>query len=283
MDSPTTPLDRRTVHSRFTRERLSHMGIEDSLQFGCFGAIPDFLWDCSSELVRVRESVALISTRIGRQQRYCEQALDGWMACAAPILKRQARLMKRHGTLKADVESIESSVRSMVPSDLDYDFKVELWLRGVAPHEGDANYLVKLVDSMGISLDPKMRRNDFYQHRFPVRSSGLRVLQLGQAELANLRKLGLDNNASRWQGFYSVPVQKSFMVDGIPGTVQCYVGSMTIAFWLKPDSLATPKERDDFCAWFDRRQRPADFGLAESRLRTTLQLKAADILSGVGL
>ena len=113
------------------------------------------------------------------------------MACAAPILKRQARLMKRHGTLKADVESIESSVRSMVPSDLEYDFKVELWLRGVAPHEGDANYLVKLVDSMGISLDPKMRRNDFYQHRFPVRSSGLRVLQLGQAELANLRKLGL--------------------------------------------------------------------------------------------
>lgn len=258
ISQPARTATQRSIVSRFRRDRTTHLGVDTLLTASCFGEIPDFFRDAASE---IREESAGAS---GKQ--HVKKATSEWSSAVSHSTEDPATLHRLFDLLDRGANSISTLTRE-IAQDFDVDFKVELWLRGLEPYPGSPEHLVKIADSSGIGLNPRMRRVDDYGHRFPARSAALRTLQFGHPEFVTLGKMGLDNSASRWQAFYSVPLE-SDLTFGSRVLNEVGIGALTVAY--KLISHDRGDKRQDFCAYVDAKEHDFYGSPSEQRLRQAL-------------
>lgn len=148
--------------------------------------------------------------------------LTTWATDASARLDDEVRVRRIHDQLFENVEAVQDLISELVLNRLletrrkfPLAVRLEYWVRGVSPHRGDPEYLVKVADSAGVSLDRRVRRSESFFRRFPSRSAALRSIQFDASELTTLNKLGQHDHASRWQAFYAAPVRSQVGSSGL--------------------------------------------------------------------
>lgn len=160
--------------------------------------------------------------------------LSKWSTSISGNINDPSRSLSLYEALSRNAEFVGSALSKLIAFSRVFTTKIEFWIRGAVPREGDPSYLVKVADSSGIVLNPSTRRVESYLRRFPSRSAALRALQIGRAELVTLRTLGLPDSASRWQAFYSTPIFGMLGDSGL--RVPAGVGSVVVAMKLAENS-----------------------------------------------
>jgi len=216
----------RKVYAGLKNRRYALLGVDYYLPVRCYIDIA----------LPIRDSIVSGKT-IESDKPYVSPTytdLSNWSTSISGNLSDPSRSVSLYEALSKNSEYVGSALSKLLIFPHDFTTKIEFWIRGVAPHEGDPSYLVKVADSSGIVLNPNTRRVESYLRRFPSRSAALRALQIGRAELVTLRTLGLADSASRWQAFYSTPI---FGVLGDSGLrVPAGVGSVVVAMKLVENS-----------------------------------------------
>lgn len=259
----------------FKRARLEHLGVDKYLPFRSFGSIPDFFRDA------VIEHDNITATTASKNHTYRE--LKEWSREVNRRLHRQRIVTRISKALHNDAPHLTNLVGNLMPAGYEIEFKMELWLRGIEPHAGNIYYLVKVADSTGPTLVPRLRRSEHSARRFPSRSTALRALQFGRSELVSLLGLGLENEASRWQAFYAVPLYANPIAANARG-LRLLVGSISLAIKLATDIRSGSQSRDlrrNFCKGVDHKGDLLFASREEMRLREAMEITGRNILSEI--
>ena len=201
---------------RTTWLRYNALGVDHFVPGRCFADLPMILRDAVIRMENDKDDALGITIT--------HDELKSWSSSASDKLEDSSIIHSIFNDLLDQSHTAESILSDLIGSDLGKEKKgafqiavrLEYWLRGMAPHCGDPEYLVKIADSSGVLLDTSSRRSDSFMRRFPSRSAALRSIQLDSPELITLDTLGMRNFASRWQAFYSVPIRGTVGDSGLP-------------------------------------------------------------------
>lgn len=204
----------RTSIMQMTRTRYKTLGVSYFIPVRCFADLSYLIRDA---IIGMSSSAGSIS---GLSATHHE--LTTWTTNASASLDDGARVCKIHDQLFENVEIVQNLISELILNrfvETRHQFplivRLEYWVRGVSPHRGDPEYLVKVADSAGVSLDRRARRSESFFRRFPSRSAALRSIQFDTSELTTLNKLGQHDHASRWQAFYAAPVRSQVGSSGL--------------------------------------------------------------------
>ena len=178
-----------------------HLGIDYYIPVRYFAAASFFVRDTIAALA--------VSEPNGDNAKLFERTskdLSEWCKQASKRLSAKKRLKRIHLILNSYSGIILKHISAILNSDSDIAIRVEFWLKGLTPHAGDEDCLVRVGDSSSIQLSMDSRRHESFNRRFPSRTAALRSLQFGRIELVSLRRLGIIQNASRWQAFFTFPI-----------------------------------------------------------------------------
>lgn len=196
----------RTSIMQMTRTRYKTLGVNYFIPVRCFADLSYLIRDA---IIGMSSSAGSIS---GLSVTHHE--LTTWATNASASLDDGARIRKIHDQLFENVEIVQNLISELILNrfvEIRHKFplivRLEYWVRGVSPHRGDPEYLVKVADSAGVFLDHRIRRSESFFRRCPSRSAALRSIQFDASELTTLNKLGQHDHASRWQAFYAAPVR----------------------------------------------------------------------------
>lgn len=259
----------------FKRARLEHLGVDKYLPFRSFGSIPDFFRDVVIEHDDVTASTA--------SKNHTYRELKEWSQEVNTRLHKQRIVTKVSKALHNDASKLTNLVGNLMPEGYETEFKMELWLRGIEPYAGNIYYLVKVADSTGPTLVSRLRRAEHSARRFPSRSTALRALQFGRSELVSLLGLGLENEASRWQAFYAVPLYANPIATNDRG-LRLLVGSISLAIKLATDIRRGSQSRDlrrNFCKGVDHKGNILFASREEMKLREAVEITGRTVLSEI--
>lgn len=210
---PLTDEDRISI-AQMTRTRYKTLGVNYFIPVRCFADLSYLIRDAIIEMSSSAGSISGISAT--------HHELMTWAINASASLDDRARVRKIHDQLFENVEIVQNLISELILNrfvETRHKFplivRLEYWVRGVSPHRGDPEYLVKVVDSAGVFLDHRIRRSESFFRRCPSRSAALRSIQFDTSELTTLNKLGQYDHASRWQAFYAAPVRSQVGSSGL--------------------------------------------------------------------
>lgn len=212
---PLTDEDRISI-AQMTRTRCKTLGVDYFIPVRCFADL--------SYLIRDTIIGKSGSTGSGSPNELSatHRELTTWATDASARLDDEVRVRRIRDQLFENVEAVQDLISELVLNRLSETrrqfplaVRLEYWVRGVSPHRGDPEYLVKVADSAGVFLDRRVRRSESFFRRFPSRSAALRSIQFDASELTTLNKLGQHDHASRWQAFYAAPVRSQVGNSGL--------------------------------------------------------------------
>lgn len=192
--------------TQMTRTRYKTLGVNYFIPVRCFADLSYLIRDAIIEMSGSAGSISGLSAT--------HHELTTWTTSASASLDDGVRVRKIHDQLFENVEIVQNLISELILNrfvEIRHQFplivRLEYWVRGVSPHRGDPEYLVKVADSAGVFLDHRIRRSESFFRRCPSRSAALRSIQFDASELTTLNKLGQHDHASRWQAFYAAPVR----------------------------------------------------------------------------
>lgn len=226
--------------------RYRALGVDHFIPGRCFADLPLLLRDAAIQMEDKEDrSLGVPITH---------NELKEWSSSASSKLETSSTVHNIFNDLLNNSKIVEPIISALLKSELDDSEKsrfqvavrLEYWLRGIAPHSGDPEYLVKIADSSGVMLDVPSRRSESFVRRFPSRSSALRSVQLDAPELITLDTLGMRNFASRWQAFYAVPIRGTIGDSGL--SYQVTLGSIVASLRLAEaqHNFSSRVDRDHF-------------------------------------
>lgn len=188
--------------------RYSHLGINYYIPTQTYTDVADVLRDISlicqantsdrSTLSQKREVLPFLS----------KQTLDEWCRCVSSNLEVESTVRRVFEVLASSEDEIRELFNALFTTDYKRSLvvRLELWLRGVAPYLGDCSQVVRVADSDSILLKADSRRSESLYRRFPSRTAAVRAMQFGCVQFDCLESFGEASSASRWQGFYVIPL-----------------------------------------------------------------------------
>lgn len=282
LDPEDSSAEQRTDRMRrrlvaFDRLRYNHLGVSHFIPVRTFSDIPLFLRDLRLHLLdKQGPTPPGDSPDCGKEYvSRSRLALKNWCVSISKCLDENAKIGEKGesvaelllGALNKDKDHLVSLFSDFlgVPDKGRLVVRLELWLRGLTPLQGDIDRVVRVADSDTILVNTESRRSEYLYRRFPSRTAAVRVIQYGRARLESLAKYGETSSASRWQAFYSLPLV--IEVGSGKARLPIIVGSMVVSLGLSEDGvrLVDKETRDNFqrkvdeLAYLESFQQPYQF------------------------
>lgn len=245
----TTPVNKPRPSKEFTtkllsleRLRYSHIGIDYYIPLQFFSDVSIFLKDVNFAIAHRRHNPKYslpenITSTIDLLRQWTE-------GCSDHLNKTKNLRTKLHKALQNAEPKVKRQI-SLILGDKFHSnlvVRIELWIRGIDPAKGDVNRIVRVADSDSLLTDFELRRTEYIYRRFPSRTAAVRALQFGNDIFAPLNSFGEVETASRWQGFYAIPIITTIQNSTL------LTGSLVITLGLKElnDRTVSKEDKQEF-------------------------------------
>lgn len=290
--APRLEKSEKEIRSKFEDLRYRHLGIDHYVSVETYADVPVFLRDvllcvekCRSETASGSNGKLIVPDHLSAME------LSIWCKATSGRLRSKKLLKALYELLNEAENTVLSRLFPILSGDgfeiaqSDLSVKLELWLRGVEPFEGEIARVVRVVDSDSITLSSDSRRSEDLYRRFASRTAAIRGMQYGQVQLDSLESFGESSSASRWQGYYVLP-----LTHDLGGKYRILIGSLVVCIGILGQNGKTysVSDREELQAYIREassrlHQRKPDIRDAADQLFetvSTLGLQAISILEG---